>query len=102
VPEVLELTQLAERDSMSEMQVGGRRVDAELHSQPTTAAKLLGQRLDRVDGGSAATDDVELLVDGKHRASLAPPEVLAHVSVWLRNSRVEWSAGRSQAILACA
>ena len=61
--ELLELAELAQHDREAEVQVGGRRVDAELGPQRGVAPELAAQvRLgDDVDG--ARGENVKLLVD---------------------------------------
>ena len=66
MPEVLELAELAQHHREAEVDVGGRRVDPELHPQRRTTAELaaqvgLGDGVDRAGG-----EDPDLLVDADH------------------------------------
>ena len=61
VTQILELTELTQRNSVADVDIGSRGIDAELDIQRLAALQLFKQILFRDDGINARSDDVQLL-----------------------------------------
>ena len=59
MPGVLEVAQLAQHDRVAEVDVGRRRIDAELHAQRAPERQLALQLARREDLGGAAHERLE-------------------------------------------
>ena len=69
MPQILELAQLAQGHRVAQMDIGGRRVDAELHVQRHAALELLQERRFGHDLRRTGFDNVQLFLRSKHDAS---------------------------------
>jgi len=69
MPQILELAQLAQGHRMAQMDIGGCRIDAELHVQRHAALELLQERRFGHDLRRTGFDNVQLFLRSKHDAS---------------------------------
>ena len=69
VAEILELAQLAQGHRMAQMDIGGRRVDAELHVQRHAALELLQER----DSGTICAVPDLIMCSCSSGVSMMPP-----------------------------
>ena len=66
MPQILELAQLAQGHRMAQMDIGGCRIDAELHVQRHAALELLQERRFGHDLRRTGFDNVQLFLRSKH------------------------------------
>jgi hypothetical protein len=78
VTEVLELPQLAQRNSVTEVQVRRGGVDSELGNERAALRQLGAHRIFRHDVRHATLDHMQLLVYGKHGLTRSFVSVVAN------------------------
>ena len=66
MPQILELAQLAQGHRVTQMDIGGRRIDPKLHVQRHAALELLQKRRFGYDLGRTGFDNVQLFLRSKH------------------------------------